>query len=83
MDKFTITTQSAIMGKKANGHLGWIEKSVTSSPREVLLSLYCALERTYLEYWSRSGLPSFTETGNCCTGSSGGYTAAEGPGEYL
>ena len=42
--------QCAVVDKKTNGILGCIQKSVAGRPRQVILSLFSALMRTYVEY---------------------------------
>jgi len=48
-DRLTMSQQYGVAVKKANGLLGCIKSSVASRSREVLLTLYTALVRSYLE----------------------------------
>ena len=48
--KLNTTRQCAFAAQKANHILGYIKRSVTSRLREVILPLYSALMRPYLEH---------------------------------
>lgn len=47
--KLYSSQQCALTADKANSILGCIMQSIASSPREVILPLYLALMRSYLE----------------------------------
>ena len=49
-NRLTMSQQCAIVAKKVNNILGFIEKRMTSRLKEVLLSFYSALVKPHLEY---------------------------------
>ena len=46
-----MSQQHVLADKKTNGIPGFMRQSITSRPREVILSLYSAQVRSHLEYW--------------------------------
>ena len=58
-NRLTMSQQCAIVAKKVNNILGFIEKRMTSRLKEVLLSFYSALVKPHLEYCVPFWAPQF------------------------
>jgi len=50
MEKLNMNLQCALAAQKANGNLDCIRRGAARRTREVIVPLYCALVRLYLEY---------------------------------
>ena len=59
--KLNMSQQCTITTQKVNWILGRIKRSVISRSREVILPLYCALERPHLEYCAHMGSPQYSK----------------------
>ncbi|KAJ7425231.1 hypothetical protein BTVI_03758 [Pitangus sulphuratus] len=59
-NKLSMTQECVLLVvKKANGILGWIKKRTARRLREVILPLYSALVRSYLEHFAQFRAPQY------------------------